>query len=186
MGSMYAAFIFFGIHNSAAVQSVVAVERTVFYRERAAGIFEWTASKFFWYLFIMYFTLLYFTFYGMMTVAVPQMKLFLKLSSAFSVAYGIFSQDSSFHDHDDETVDQLLRRFFGFKHEFLGVVAAVTVAYAVVFSFIFALGIEGEESIKICGTTDFMRMGEDSQMLEMKIFYYADIAHCDSPQWFIR
>ncbi|KAF3625654.1 hypothetical protein FXO37_30731 [Capsicum annuum] len=104
--------------------------------------FEWTASKFFWYLFIMYFTLLYFTFYGMMTVAVPQMKLFLKLPSTFSVAYGIFSQDSSFHDHDDETVEQLLRRFFGFKHEFLGVVAAVTVAYAVVFSFIFALGIE--------------------------------------------
>ncbi|PHT66445.1 hypothetical protein T459_30870 [Capsicum annuum] len=60
--------------------------------------FEWTASKFFWYLFIMYFTLLYFTFYGMMTVAVPQMKLFLKLPSTFSVAYGIFSQDSSFHD----------------------------------------------------------------------------------------
>ncbi|KAF3635179.1 hypothetical protein FXO38_24743 [Capsicum annuum] len=75
--------------------------------------FEWTASKFFWYLFIMYFTLLYFTFYDVQT----------KLS-------------------DDETVEQLLRRFFGFKHEFLGVVAAVTVAYAVVFSFIFALGIE--------------------------------------------
>ncbi|KAL5176473.1 ABC transporter G family member 36 [Glycine soja] len=32
--------------------------------------FEWTLHKFFWYVFFMYFTLRYFTFYGMMTVAV--------------------------------------------------------------------------------------------------------------------
>ncbi|KAK8641769.1 hypothetical protein V6N13_011143 [Hibiscus sabdariffa] len=98
MGSMYAAVLFLGIQNSASVQPVVAVERTVFYRERAAGMysampyaiaqvlieipyifvqafvygiivyamigFEWTVAKFFWYLFFMFFTLLYFTFYG--------------------------------------------------------------------------------------------------------------------------
>lgn len=40
MGSMYAAVIFIGIQNSNAVQPVIAVERTVFYRERAAGMYS--------------------------------------------------------------------------------------------------------------------------------------------------
>ncbi|KAK8595090.1 hypothetical protein V6N13_015999 [Hibiscus sabdariffa] len=40
MGSMYAAVLFLGIQNAASVQPVVAVERTVFYRERAAGMYS--------------------------------------------------------------------------------------------------------------------------------------------------
>nr|XP_007162612.1 hypothetical protein PHAVU_001G166000g [Phaseolus vulgaris]ESW34606.1 hypothetical protein PHAVU_001G166000g [Phaseolus vulgaris] len=40
MGSMYAAVILLSIKNSSAVQPVVAVERTVFYRERAAGMYS--------------------------------------------------------------------------------------------------------------------------------------------------
>ncbi|KAK9141583.1 hypothetical protein Syun_010983 [Stephania yunnanensis] len=40
MGSMYTAVIFIGIQNASAVQPVVAVERTVFYRERAAGMYS--------------------------------------------------------------------------------------------------------------------------------------------------
>lgn len=40
MGSMYAAVLFLGVQNSSAVQPVVAVERTVFYRERAAGMYS--------------------------------------------------------------------------------------------------------------------------------------------------
>ena len=40
MGSMYAAVIFLGIQYSSSVQPVVAVERTVFYRERAAGMYS--------------------------------------------------------------------------------------------------------------------------------------------------
>ena len=40
MGSMYAAVLFLGVQNSAAVQPVVAIERTVFYRERAAGMYS--------------------------------------------------------------------------------------------------------------------------------------------------
>ena len=40
MGSMYTAVFFIGIQNSASVQPVVAVERTVFYRERAAGMYS--------------------------------------------------------------------------------------------------------------------------------------------------
>lgn len=37
---MYAAVLFLGGTNTSAVQSVVAIERTVFYRERAAGMFS--------------------------------------------------------------------------------------------------------------------------------------------------
>jgi len=40
MGSMYSAVLLIGIKNSNAVQPVVAVERTVFYRERAAGMYS--------------------------------------------------------------------------------------------------------------------------------------------------
>ncbi|KAK7858556.1 pleiotropic drug resistance protein 2 [Quercus suber] len=38
LGAMYATLLFLGSANAAAVQSVVAIERTVFYRERAAGM----------------------------------------------------------------------------------------------------------------------------------------------------
>ena len=40
MGSMYAAVIFLGVQNASTVQPVVAVERVVFYRERAAGMYS--------------------------------------------------------------------------------------------------------------------------------------------------
>jgi hypothetical protein len=37
---MYAAVLLIGIKNSTSVQPVVSVERTVFYRERAAGMYS--------------------------------------------------------------------------------------------------------------------------------------------------
>eukprot|EP00257_Ricinus_communis_P021346 XP_015580817.1 pleiotropic drug resistance protein 2 [Ricinus communis] len=40
LGATYAAILFLGGSNASAVQSVVAVERTVFYRERAAGMYS--------------------------------------------------------------------------------------------------------------------------------------------------
>jgi ABC-type multidrug transport system permease subunit len=126
MGSMYAAVLFIGVMNCTSVQPVVAVERTVFYRERAAGMysafpyafgqvvieipytlvqatvygiivyamigFEWTAAKFFWYLFFMVFTLLYFTFYGMMAVGLtPNYHIASIVSSAFYAIWNLFS-----------------------------------------------------------------------------------------------
>ncbi|KAJ1284251.1 hypothetical protein BS78_03G190900 [Paspalum vaginatum] len=126
MGSMYSAVLFIGIMNCTSVQPVVAVERTVFYRERAAGMysafpyafgqvvielpyalvqdilygiivysmigFEWTAAKFFWYLFFGYFTLLYFTFYGMMAVGLtPNYNIAAIVSAAFYSIWNLFS-----------------------------------------------------------------------------------------------
>lgn len=40
MGALYAAVVFLGAINQNAVQPIVAVERTVFYRERAAGMYS--------------------------------------------------------------------------------------------------------------------------------------------------
>ncbi|CAN1189304.1 Pleiotropic drug resistance protein 1 [Linum perenne] len=46
--------------------------------------FEWEAKKLLWYIFFIYFTLLYFTFYGMMTVAVtPNYHIAAIISSFF-------------------------------------------------------------------------------------------------------
>ncbi|KAK4590502.1 hypothetical protein RGQ29_020879 [Quercus rubra] len=211
MGSMYAAVLFIGIKNSNSVQPVVAVERTVFYREKAAGMysalpyafaqvlievpyvfvqtvfycvivyvligFEWTAAKFFWYLFFTYFSLLYFTFYGMMTVAVtPNYHISSIIASAFYSIWNLFSGfivprpripiwwrwyswacplawtlyglvASQFGDKKDkldtgERVEDFVRDYFGFHHDFLGVVATVVVGFAILFAFIFAVSIK--------------------------------------------
>ncbi|XWS75284.1 hypothetical protein CRYUN_Cryun01aG0073100 [Craigia yunnanensis] len=40
LGAMYSAVLFLGATNTSAVQSVVAIERTVFYRERTAGMYS--------------------------------------------------------------------------------------------------------------------------------------------------
>ncbi|KAH7547772.1 hypothetical protein JRO89_XS14G0014100 [Xanthoceras sorbifolium] len=40
LGAMYSAVLFLGATNTSSVQSVVAIERTVFYRERAAGMYS--------------------------------------------------------------------------------------------------------------------------------------------------
>ncbi|PPD81914.1 hypothetical protein GOBAR_DD21151 [Gossypium barbadense] len=210
MGSMYAAVLFLGIQNAASVQPVVAVERTVFYREKAAGMysampyaiaqvlieipyifvqavvyglivyvmigFEWTAAKFLWYLFFMYFTFLYFTFYGMMAVAVtPNHHIAGIVSSAFYGIWNVFSGFviprpripiwwrwyyyicpvswtlyglvvSQFGDIQDvlengETVEQYLRNYLGFKHEFIGIVAVIIIAFTILFGAIFTVSI---------------------------------------------
>ncbi|KAF0920709.1 hypothetical protein E2562_036412, partial [Oryza meyeriana var. granulata] len=126
VGSMYAAVLYIGVQNSGCVQPVVAVERTVFYRERAAGMysgfpyafgqvviefpyilvqtlvygvlvysmigFEWSVAKFIWYLFFMYFTLLYFTFFGMMAVGLtPNESIAAIISPTIYNAWNLFS-----------------------------------------------------------------------------------------------
>jgi hypothetical protein len=54
--------------------------------------FEWTVAKFFWHIFLMYFTLLYFTFYGMMTVAVtPNHHIAAIIGTAFFALWNLFS-----------------------------------------------------------------------------------------------
>ncbi|CAL9118099.1 unnamed protein product [Musa acuminata var. zebrina] len=210
LGSMYAAVLFIGIQNGQTVQPIVDVERTVFYREKAAGMysalpyafsqvlieiphiflqtviyglivysligFDWTVEKFFWYLFFMFFTFMYFTYYGMMAVAMtPNSDIAAIVSTAFYAIWNIFAGflvprpkipvwwrwyswacpvawtlyglvASQFGDYtykmdNDETVQDFIRRFFGFRHDFLGVVAVAVVGFTVLFAFVFAFSI---------------------------------------------
>ncbi|KAB1204549.1 Pleiotropic drug resistance protein TUR2 [Morella rubra] len=211
MGSMYAAVLFIGVQNGMSVQPVVAIERIVFYRERAAGMysalpyaigqviielpycflqtviygfivysmmgFEWTVNKFLWHLFFMYFTILYFTFFGMMTMAItPNQHVANIASSSFYAVWNIFSGfivpltripiwwswnywacpvawtlyglvASQYGDVRDvlesgETVEDFVRSYFGFRHDFLGAVAIVIVGIPVLFGLIFAFSIK--------------------------------------------
>ncbi|KAK2399048.1 pleiotropic drug resistance protein [Trifolium repens] len=126
MGSMYAAVTFIGVVNGASVQPIVAIERTVFYRERAAGMysalpyalaqviielphilvqalvygiivyvmmgFERTVIKLLWNLFFTYFSFLYYTYYGMMTMAItPNPHVAGILSTSFYAIWCLFS-----------------------------------------------------------------------------------------------
>lgn len=40
MGAFFASLLFLGVKNGTSVQPVVSVERTVFYREKAAGMYS--------------------------------------------------------------------------------------------------------------------------------------------------
>lgn len=212
MGAMYAATLFLGVTNANTVQPVVDVERTVFYRERAAGMFspisyalgqvlveipyvfvqtivyglivystmsfQWTAVKVFWFLFYMFCTFLYFTYYGMMTVAFTPNHVFASiiagafysvwnLFSGFMISrphipiwwrwnywadpiswtlYGLITSQLGDYDHvrigvagqGNQTVPEYLQSSFGFRHDFLGVVAGVQVGIIILFASVFA------------------------------------------------
>ncbi|XP_044481157.1 pleiotropic drug resistance protein 1-like isoform X1 [Mangifera indica] len=211
MGSIYAAVLFLGVQNATAVQPIVSVERTVFYREKAAGMysamsyafaqvvveipyllaqslaygiivyamiqFDWDAGKFFWYFFHVFICLMYFTFYGMMAIAMtPNQHIGAVFAYSLYSIWNLFSGfivprtripiwwrwyfwgcpiswtiygfvASQFGDIEDkldtgETVKQFLDDFFGYKHDFLGVVAVVVIVFTVLFAFVFALGVK--------------------------------------------
>ncbi|KAK4267406.1 hypothetical protein QN277_024192 [Acacia crassicarpa] len=217
IGAMYASVLFIGINNCSTVQPIVAIERTVFYRERAAGMysalpyaiaqvvteipyvlvqamyysllvyamvsFEWAADKFFWFFFVCFFSFLYFTYYGMMTVSITPNHQVAAIFAAFF--YGLFNIFSGFFiprpkipgwwvwyywicpvawtvygmivsQYGDVTtqidapgygvngaigkvpINQYIEDHFGFKTDFMGPVAAVLIAFAVFFAFMFA------------------------------------------------
>ncbi|KAK4717280.1 hypothetical protein R3W88_015618 [Solanum pinnatisectum] len=215
LGAMYAAVMFLGGTNTSTVQSVVAVERTVFYRERGAGMysalpyafaqvaietiyiaiqtviyslllysmigFHWTPAKFFWFYFFIFMCFVYFTMYGMMLVALTPsypiaaivMTFFLSFWNLFSgfliprpqipiwwrwyywgspVAWTIYGLVTSLLGDKNDNVEVpgigeiplklFLKDNLGFEYDFLGAVAVAHVAWAVLFSFVFAYGIK--------------------------------------------
>ncbi|CAI8614418.1 unnamed protein product [Vicia faba] len=214
MGFLFTATITIGIKNSGSVQPVITVERVVFYRERAAGMYselayavsqalievpynflqaviyaiivfsllgyEWTAAKFFWYIFFTFFTFLYYTYYGMMATAItPNQAMAALFSSASNSMFNLFSGflvpqtripvwwgwfywinpaawtlnglvTSQFGDMKDNLdfdgkivpIQDFLRSYFGYKTDFLGVVAAVVVGFTFFFVLVFAISIK--------------------------------------------
>ncbi|KAK4279541.1 hypothetical protein QN277_011309 [Acacia crassicarpa] len=126
MGAMFAAVIFLGAINTSSVQPIVAIERTVFYRERAAKMyselpyaisqvaiemiyvaiqtlaysailylmigFEHQAHKFLWFYYFIFTCFVYFTLYGMMTVALtPNVQVAAIAMSFFLSFWNLFS-----------------------------------------------------------------------------------------------
>ncbi|CAL5431972.1 unnamed protein product [Camellia sinensis] len=111
IGAMYAAVLFVGINNCQTVQLVVAIERTVFYREKAAGMYSALPYamivKLAFYLCISWCILwwasngqcinsfgsfLYFTYYGMMTVSItPNHQVASILAATFYALFNLFS-----------------------------------------------------------------------------------------------
>jgi ABC-type multidrug transport system ATPase subunit len=119
LGATYAAVFFLGAANCVTVQPVVAVERTVFYREKAAGMYsplayalaqssveimynivqgclytliiysmigyDWKADKFFYFLFFIIQSFNYFTFFGMMLVALTPSALLANILISFAM-----------------------------------------------------------------------------------------------------
>lgn len=62
---------------------------TIFY---FMASFEWNVWKFVWYIYFMYFTLLYFTFFGMMTTSVsPNHNIAAILAAPFYMMWNLFS-----------------------------------------------------------------------------------------------
>ena len=56
--------------------------------------FEWTAVKFFWFLYVLFFSLISFTYYGMMMVAITPNTQLATISGAFF--YSLFNLFSGF------------------------------------------------------------------------------------------
>lgn len=54
--------------------------------------FEWEAAKFFWFFFVTFFSFLYFTYYGMMTVSMtPNLQVAAICSNTFYYLFNLFS-----------------------------------------------------------------------------------------------
>ncbi|KAJ8540414.1 hypothetical protein K7X08_030333 [Anisodus acutangulus] len=157
MGSMYAATLFLGVQNSSSVQPVVAVERTVFYRERAVGMYSAIPYAFGQVVIEIPYVFVQSAFYGIIVYAMIGFE--WTAAKFFCVSqysgdgttglawtlYGLVA--SQFGDiqttlTDEENVEQFLNRYLGFKHDFLGVVAAVIIALPVMFALTFALVIK--------------------------------------------
>ncbi|KAK3441449.1 hypothetical protein EUGRSUZ_B01809 [Eucalyptus grandis] len=125
-GSMFIAVIFLGINNCSSVLQYIAMERTVMYRERFAGMYSsWafslaqvvveipyilaeaisfviitypmigyfgSAYKIFWYFYVMFCSLLSFTYLGMLLVSLtPNFMVAAILQSAFYANFNLFA-----------------------------------------------------------------------------------------------
>ncbi|XP_044978700.1 ABC transporter G family member 45-like [Hordeum vulgare subsp. vulgare] len=126
LGLIYGSSLFLGFNNCCILQPVVATERVVLYREKAAGTystsayaiaqvaielpymlvqsfifativytmigFQMAANKFFWFLLYMVLSYMYYTLFGMMTVALtPNIEIASGLSFLIFIFWNIFS-----------------------------------------------------------------------------------------------
>ena len=53
-----------------------------------------------------------------------------------------FGDNENYLFEDEKTVKQFMKDYFGYKHDFLGWVAAAEIAFPVLFALVFAFGIK--------------------------------------------
>ncbi|KAK8943591.1 Pleiotropic drug resistance protein 12 [Platanthera guangdongensis] len=211
IGSMFVVVLFVSINNCSTVKPIFAIERSVYYRERAAGMyfalpyalaqvfveipyvhfqtlyysiivysmmsFEWTTTKFLWFYFISFFSFLYFTYYGMMSVSltlnqqvaaifaatfyslfnlfsgffIPRSKIpkwwawyYWMCPLAWTVYVLIITQYGDLDDiihvpgQADQPIKLYIMDYFGYRLDFMSVVAIVLVGFCILFAFTFA------------------------------------------------
>ncbi|GJU35135.1 AAA+ ATPase domain-containing protein, partial [Tanacetum coccineum] len=130
LGALYAIVVFIGAINQNAVQPIVAVERTVFYRERAAGMYSSLPYALAqqipkWSRWCYWGTPLSWTIYGLLTSQVGQQDLAFEVPGVGNI-----------------TVKGFMKEEFGFEYDFLPVVAAAHIGWVLLFFVIFVCGIK--------------------------------------------
>ncbi|XP_010244008.1 PREDICTED: pleiotropic drug resistance protein 2-like isoform X2 [Nelumbo nucifera] len=130
LGAMYAAVLFLGATNTSAVQSVVAIERTVFYRERAAGMYSEMPYAFaqqipIWWRWYYWASPVAWTLYGLVVSQVGDKDTPIEVPGQGTT-----------------TVKLFLKSYLGFEHDFLGPVVVAHIGFVLLFFFVFAYGIK--------------------------------------------
>ncbi|GKD36230.1 pleiotropic drug resistance protein 1-like protein [Tanacetum coccineum] len=165
MGSMYGAVLFLGIQNASTVQPVVDIERTVFYRERAAGMYSALPYAFSQVLveipYIFAQAVVYIASpqrYHRCIIAAPRfMECSILLGFiihdpwyywgnplAWTIYGMVVAQYGDITDtfaNGDITVKDFLDTYLGMKRSFIGVTAGVHVGLVLFFAFVFAYSI---------------------------------------------
>lgn len=78
--------------------------------------FDWTLAKFLWYIYFTFCTLLYFTYYGMMSVSLtPNSDIAAVVCSAFVSIWNIFAGFVIPRPVINSNSFDLLEQFFGFS-----------------------------------------------------------------------
>ncbi|KAF4388700.1 hypothetical protein G4B88_018977 [Cannabis sativa] len=130
LGATYSAVLFLGATNTSAVQSVVAIERTVFYRERAAGMYSELPYAFaqlipIWWRWYYWCSPVAWTIYGIFTSQIGDKKTLIEISG-----------------EKPKAVDEFLKELLGFEYDFLIYVIFAHLGWVLLFFFVFAYGIK--------------------------------------------
>ncbi|KAE8657616.1 Pleiotropic drug resistance protein 1 [Hibiscus syriacus] len=145
MGSIYAAVLFLGVQNASSVQPVVAVERTVFYRERATGMYSAMPCAISQVLIKLPYIFVQATVYGLIVYSMIRFKWtaakFFCIRVWWRWYYWICPVSWTFYglvvsqfgdlktplvdgEFPGQMVEEYFRSYYDFRHDFLGVVVA--------------------------------------------------------------
>ncbi|XP_058188887.1 pleiotropic drug resistance protein 3-like isoform X3 [Rhododendron vialii] len=160
LGAMFSAAMFLGINNSSSVLPYVSTERSVFYRERFAGMYgSWAYAlaqvtievPYLMALAIVFSTITYpmIGYYWSAYKQFPKWWLWMYYLTPTSwTLNGMFtSQYGDVHDKimvfgETKTVSSFLKDYFGYHHDQLPIVGVVLTIYPILFAFLFASCIE--------------------------------------------